>query len=190
MERIATFQYNMERIATFKKVSFGEFKKDWLKTFPEWKDETDEDYMDKVIWNVWVNLKLPKRSTKGSAGYDFYMPCDLLIPFNESRIIPTGIRCQMRNDYVLSIYPRSGLGFKTGMHLSNSVAIVDSDYFASDNEGHIFIKIVNDSSVAQEKPLQLKEGQAFCQGIFTQYGITNDDNIDTERNGGLGSTDK
>lgn len=178
------------QIADFQRVSFSEFKKDWLNTFPEWKDETDINYMDKIIWNVWQNLKLPKRSTKHSAGYDFYMPCDMVIPFGESRTIPTGIRCYIRNDYVLSIYPRSGLGFKSGMHLSNGVAIIDSDYFYSDNEGHIFIKIVNDSSVAQGKNLELKEGQAFCQGIFIRYGITFDDDVTIERNGGLGSTDK
>ena len=92
----------------------------------------------------------------------------------------------MENDWVLKLYPRSGLGFKYRLELDNTVGIVDADYYYSDNEGHIFIKITNDSK--EGKTVHLKEGDGFAQGIFLQYGITVDDEADGVRNGGFGST--
>ena len=58
--------------------------------------------------------------------------------------------------------------------------------FYSDNEGHIFIKMLNDSR--EGKILSLKAGMAFAQGIFMEYGITEDDDAEGTRNGGFGST--
>ena len=94
----------------------------------------------------------------------------------------------MNEDWVLCIYPRSGLGFKFRLQLNNTVGIIDSDYFYSDNEGHIFIKITNDSR--EGKTVELKTGDGFAQGIFMPYGITVDDETDGIRNGGFGSTQK
>ena len=66
------------------------------------------------------------------------------------------------------------------------MGIIDSDYYNSDNEGHIFAKITNDSN--EGKTLELKAGEGFMQGIFLEYGITQDDEADGVRNGGFGST--
>lgn len=173
----------MKRIAKFYKVSFEQFKKDWLETFLSNKPGM---CTDSYIKEVYENIKLPKRATSGSAGYDFFMPSDYNIAPNASVKIPTGIRCSMNEGWVLKEYPRSGHGFKYGIHLANTVGIIDSDYFYSDNEGHIFMKIVNDSCLAQ--PIKLKQGDAFCQGVFIEYGITEDDNAIRIRNGGFGST--
>ena len=52
----------------------------------------------------------------------------------------------MQPEWVLKCYPRSGLGFKYRLQLNNTVGIIDSDYFYSDNEGHIFAKLTNDSN--------------------------------------------
>ncbi len=131
---------------------------------------------------------LPRRATTGSAGYDFFTPCPIHLAPGETAKIPTGIRCRMEDGWVLQIFPRSGLGFKFRLQLNNTVGIIDSDYYYSDNEGHIFIKITNDSN--EGKTLDLPAGSAFAQGIFMQYGITEDDCVDTVRNGGLGSTSK
>lgn len=84
------------------------------------------------------------------------------------------------------IYPRSGLGFKYRLQLNNTVGVIDSDYFYSDNEGHIFIKITNDSN--EGKIVDVKKGQGIAQGIFMQYGIVEDDDVSELRNGGFGST--
>lgn len=102
--------------------------------------------------------------------------------------IPTGIRVEMEPEWVLKCYPRSGLGFKYRLQLNNTVGIIDSDYFFSDNEGHIFAKLTNDTR--EDKTIQIPAGTGFMQGIFVEYGITVDDDADAVRNGGFGSTTK
>ena len=83
---------------------------------------------------------------------------------------------------------RSGLGFKYRLQLNNTVGIIDSDYFYSDNEGHMFSKITNDTN--EEKTIDIAQGEGFMQGIFVEYGITVDDDVTDVRNGGFGSTTK
>ena len=178
----------MSRVAKFEKVSYEQFKKDWLDTFAQKYNDWDEDMIDMAVRQVYDSIKLPKRATSGSAGYDFFCPTKLTISLNEAIKIPTGIRCKMATGCVLQCYPRSGQGFKYGVHLANTVGIIDEDYYGSNNEGHIFIKLVNDSVLT--RMIELKAGDAFCQGILIPYGITVDDDVEEVRNGGFGSTDK
>ena len=135
---------------------------------------------------IYESLKLPKRATVGSAGYDFYAPFDFELKPNETIKIPTGIRAKIEPGWMLMICPRSGLGFKFRMQLNNTVGIIDSDYFESDNEGHIMVKITNASN--EGRVISLKSGEAFAQGLFVPFGITEDDNVTDIRNGGIGST--
>lgn len=167
----------MQRIAKFEKVSFNEFNKTWTETFPDTAGDAQEHY-DKIV--------LPKRATAGSAGYDFRATCTVTLLPGESVKIPTGIRVRMEEGWVLKLYPRSGLGFKYRLQLNNTVGIIDSDYYYAENEGHIQIKITNDSR--EGKTLQLAEGDAFAQGVFLEYGITEDDETEQRRTGGFGST--
>lgn len=180
----------MNRIAKFEKVSYEQFKKDWFDTFSKKYNEWDKESIESSIRSIYNSIKLPKRATSGSAGYDFYLPIDLSIKHNTSIKIPTGIRCKIDNGWVLKEYPRSGHGFKYGIHMANTVGVIDSDYYNSDNEGHIFIKLVNESILSENILIQLKKGDAFCQGIFVPFGITVDDDVTGIRNGGFGSTDK
>ena len=130
---------------------------------------------------------VPKRSAKHSAGYDFVCPIDTLIAPQGRLKIATGIKAYMLPDEMLCIYPRSSLGFKHGIMLANTVGIVDSDYYNNeDNEGEIFIKLFNSS----DKVLELKKGERFAQGIFQKFLLTDDDDCDSVRNGGIGSTGK
>ena len=133
-------------------------------------------------------VRLPKRATKGSAGYDFFAPVGIVLAPGETMKVPTGIRCEMEYDWVLKLYPRSGLGFKYRLQLNNTVGIIDADYFYSDNEGHIFAKITNDSN--EGKTVEIPAGTGFIQGIFLEYGVTVDDDATEIRNGGFGSTTK
>ena len=135
---------------------------------------------------LYDDIKLPARATSGSAGYDFHTPCDLTLGPGESVRIATGIRVRIADGWLLMIAPRSGLGYKYRVQLDKTVGIIDSDYYHSDNEGHIQIKITNDSK--EGKVLELKKGDRFAQGIFLPYGITEDDDAKGIRNGGFGST--
>ena len=79
----------------------------------------------------------PKRATSGSAGYDFYAPCGISLKPGETVKVLTGIRARIDEGWVLTLYPRSGLGFRYRLQLNNTVGVIDSDYYGSDNEGHI-----------------------------------------------------
>ncbi|MBO5773860.1 MAG: deoxyuridine 5'-triphosphate nucleotidohydrolase [Clostridia bacterium] len=163
----------MRKIARFEKVSLDRFILDSNGV------ATATEY---------ATVMLPKRATKGSAGYDFYSPIDFTLNPGETIKIATGIRAYMEEGWVLKIYPRSGLGFKYRLGLNNTVGIIDQDYYFSDNEGHIQIKMTNASN--EGKSLSIKAGEAFAQGIFLEYGLTYDDDATEERNGGFGSTNK
>ncbi|MDD2981359.1 MAG: deoxyuridine 5'-triphosphate nucleotidohydrolase [Hespellia sp.] len=170
----------MQRIAQFHKVSFEQFKEAWIDTF----GPTGEP----AILETYKGIQLPKRATAGSAGYDFFAPYTVQLKPGATVKLPTGIRVEMEENWVLKCYPRSGLGFKYRLQLNNTVGIIDSDYFYSDNEGHIFVKLTNDTH--EEKTVDIPEGTGFMQGIFVEYGITIDDDVTSTRNGGFGSTTK
>lgn len=161
----------MKRIAKFEKVSLAQFA---------------EGFGGENAGEVYDKIKLPRRATSGSAGYDIFAPCDITLAPGETAKVATGIRAWIEDGWVLKIYPRSGLGFKFRLQLNNTVGIIDSDYYNSDNEGHIFIKITNDTN--EGKTVEIPAGTAFAQGIFVEYGITLDDDADGIRNGGFGST--
>lgn len=139
-------------------------------------------------FNRIYSIRLPKRATQCSAGYDFFAPYDINLKPGESIVVPTGIRAYMKEDEVLKIYPRSGLGFKYHMSLENTVGIIDADYYFSKNEGHILIKIHNGG----DKTIAIKKDEAFAQGVFQQYLLADGDNFKdgAVRNGGFGSTSK
>ncbi len=170
----------MKRIAKFEKVSVSQFEEAWRDTFGSAEERKLREIYDAV--------KLPKRATAGSAGYDFFAPVSLTLAPGETIKIPTGIRVWMEPEWVLKCYPRSGLGFKYRLQLNNTVGIIDSDYYDSDNEGHIFVKLTNDSN--EGKTVEIHAGDGFMQGIFVEYGITLDDDVTEARNGGFGSTTK
>ena len=129
-------------------------------------------------------IPLPKRSTRGSAGYDFVSPVDTVIPAGGKTVIPTGIRCEMQEGWVLMIFPRSGMGFKHQTRLSNTVGIIDSDYAFAENEGHILVSLRN----PLDHELLIFKGDRFCQGIFLPYGLAEEEEQTGVRRGGLGST--
>ncbi len=170
----------MNRIAVFEKVSYAQFNKDFKDAFNYFNDKEIKDIYDKII--------LPKRATKQSAGYDFFSPINFTLKPKETIKIPTGIRVKIEDSYVLCLFPRSSLGFKYRLQLNNTVGIIDADYYNSSNEGHIFIKMTNDSN--DNKVVEIKSLDGFAQGIFFQFGICYDDKVETIRDGGIGSTSK
>ena len=153
----------------FEIISINQFNKDFK--------NIDTKYEDIII---------PKRSTKFSAGYDFYMPYDLTIKKNEVVLIPTGIKVMLNSDEFLGIYIRSSLGFKYNLRMCNQVGIIDSDYYNnSSNEGHIFVKLKNEG----DNDIILKKYDRYVQGIIQKYYIVdNEKEIEDIRVGGIGSS--
>ena len=134
-------------------------------SFEQFKESWDDSFpgaSEEEIKEIYDQIKLPKRAT--------------------------GIRVFIESDWVLNIFPRSGLGFKFRLQMNNTVGIIDSDYFYSDNEGHIFVKLTNDTN--EGKTVSVAQGTGMVQGIFMQYGVTIDDDATEVRNGGFGSTTK
>ena len=169
----------MRRIAQFEKVSWTQFQKDYMNTFGEGQTINMDD-----VKKIYDSIQLPIRATSGSAGYDFKSPITFILKPGQTIKIPTGIRVKIDDGWVLKCYPRSGLGFKYRLRMANVVPIIDSDYFYSDNEGHIFLKLSNEG----EKDIFINSGDKIIQGIFVPYGITYDDCVNKTRNGGVGST--
>ena len=161
----------MERIASFKKVSFDEYY-----------NALADKFSLEEIQSQYNNIKLPVRATAGSAGYDFFIPFDMEVVPGKSYTIPTGICCKMEPGFVLSLYPRSSYGRKYGFTLDNTTGIIDQDYYYADNEGHIII------AFHVREPISIQRGNAVAQGIFTKFYITEDDEAVDERHGGFGST--
>lgn len=165
----------MERIAKFERVS----EEQYLKAL----EGLDSNI---IMVTDLDSIKLPRRATKGSAGYDFFSPVGFILEPGDTVKFPTGIRVRINESWVLMCYPRSGLGFKYRLQLNNTVGVIDSDYYYSDNEGHIWAKLTNDSKNGDT--ITIRPGDAFMQGIFVKYGITEDDDVTDVRNGGFGST--
>ena len=133
------------------------------------------------------DIIIPRRSTTYSAGYDFFSTCDIDVKAGETYVIPSGIKVQF--DYVsqyLAIFPRSSLGFKYGMKLSNTIPVIDNDYYGNENnEGHILI------SFSSDKDFKIKKGDKFCQGIVMLFEVLGGEIPPTKtRTGGIGSTGK
>lgn len=173
----------MNIVGKFEKVSYEQFHKDMKAEFYE---TMDARVASDRIMQAYEVVKTPVRATTLSAGYDLIAPFDFYLAPGESVKIPTGIRVQVDPGWFLMIAPRSGLGFKYRVRLANTIGVIDGDYYYSDNEGHIFCKVVNEGDVM----MNVKAGEAFAQSIFLTHGLTYDDDVSAVRNGGLGSTSK
>ena len=157
-----------------------------MRTAAKFEKVTFETYKEFGARETYDGIKLPRRATAKSAGYDFFAPTKLTVAPNQTVTVATGVRALMPDSWCLLIFPRSGLGFKYKLRLNNTVGVIDADYSDSDNEGHVFIRMTNES----DKPLVIEQGSAFAQGIFVQYLLTEDDDATAARNGGLGSTSR
>ena len=135
--------------------------------------------------NLDVEIKLPTRGSKNSAGYDFYSPVDTIIQPNEMVMIWTDVKASMYYDNALLIIPRSSMG-KHPIMISNTVGLIDSDYYGNEStDGNIGFRLFNLGTT----PYEIKAGDRIGQGVFIKYGTVKDDNTTTERKGGFGSTD-
>lgn len=136
-------------------------------------------------------INLPIRKTKFSAGYDVEAAEDTVVPSFKKGMAPTlvktGIKAYMQDDEVLMLYNRSSNPKKKGLILSNSVGVIDKDYYGNpDNDGHIMFAFYN----IKDEDTVIKKGDAIGQAVFQKYLTTDDDSAEGERQGGFGSTSK
>lgn len=157
-------------IRGFEKISYHNFAAEVVK--------------DKKMYDEYI---LPKRNTKYSAGYDFYLINDIVLNPKAIVKIPTGVKAYMKPDEFLMIVVRSSIGCKKNLRLMNQVGIIDSDYYNNtNNEGQIFVFLQNNS----EETVILKKGEKFVQGLFLKYLMVDEDEVNETRLGGFGSTNK
>lgn len=196
-----------EKVAKFEKVSVKEFTRAMTELFPNYEFKKDQ------LALMLREIPMPRRSTSGSVGFDFFAPFEFVLRPGTAIMIPTGIRVRFEesdgndSDWGLAFLPKSGIGTKTSIRLSNTIGLIDCDYYYSpSNEGHIMIKMempaYNPSPTATattkfgtsleivRKAAKFTEHCKFVQAVFFKYGITIDDDEyeKEERNGGFGST--
>ena len=132
-------------------------------------------------------VRLPARKTAMSAGYDIEAAEDVTLLPHRVTLVPTGLKAYMMPDEYLGLHVRSGFSVRHAVSCVNDEGIIDADYYGNeDNEGHIMIKLTNESG----KDAFVKKGSGFAQGVFLPFGITEDDSADAVRTGGFGSTTK
>lgn len=155
----------------FEKISFEQFK----------KDVSD----DLELYN---SYNLPKRSTKESAGYDFESVIDFVLVPGENKKIPLGIKISMNHGEVMFLLVRSSQGFKYNVRMCNQVGVFEADYYNNEgNEGHAWIRLENHGT----EDYIVKKGDKIGQGVFTTFlTVDDEEDIETVRVGGLGSTDR
>jgi len=132
--------------------------------------------------------RLPERSTKASAGYDFYNPVEVTINPGEMMYVKTGIKAKFPDDYMLLLLNRSSNPKKKGLVVINGLGLIDADYYGNpDNDGEMAFAFMN----IKTEPVTIAAGEKLGQGVFVKYGVVTDEGeITSERTGGFGSTGK
>ena len=131
--------------------------------------------------------RLPERSTKKAAGYDFYNLEEVTIEPNEIKYVKTGVKATFPEDRALLLLNRSSNPKKKGLVMANSIGIIDSDYYENpDNDGHFMFAFFN----IKAEDIEIKKGDVIGQAIFQKYLTVDNDKAEGERVGGFGSTSK
>jgi len=129
------------------------------------------------------SLKAPRRHTLGSCGYDIYCPCDLTLRAGEFVTIDLKIMLDegdIPDGHFAMLVPRSSTGSKKGLHLRNTVGIIDSSYTMDTIKATLYV----DSDVQE-----FKFNDRILQMVILPYALMKDDIPPIEvRKGGYGST--
>lgn len=165
----------------FAKVDFESFESDVKKFY---SDHIDQETLRKA----WGEIQLPERKTQYSCGYDVRTPINIVLAPHTSVIVPTGIRTIFSEDemrtWCLKLYARSSIGIKDKVIVTNSVGLVDADYYLAENSGDMLLALTNIGNEIRK----YKAGDRICQAVFEIYGLTSDDKAVGVRTNGVGST--
>lgn len=135
----------------------------------------------------WIGaVQLPARSDSRSAGYDFHSPRDITILPMQKQLLWTDVKAFMLEDEVLTLLPRSSMGIKKGLMLSNTMGVIDASYYENEsNDGNIGLSLLNTTG----KAIHIVKGERIVQGVFSKFLITDEDAPTSDtRTGGIGSS--
>lgn len=128
---------------------------------------------------------MPYKKHKSDAGWDLRSNNEdfVLEKFDRAKI-HTGVRLQIPPKHAGIVVPRSGLGTKMRVTLSNDVGVIDSDY-----RGEVIVNLVNDGN----KDLEIKKYDRIAQLLIIPVLIADLEATDrlsrTDRgDNGFGST--
>lgn len=163
----------------------------------------------KIPIEISKDAKLPTYAHVTDAGADIYVTEDITIHPGETKLIPTGVKVAVPVGYTLLVYPKSGIGLKTKMRLSNSVGVIDTEYRGEvgiilDNIEPPIKNITYEFDEATHRPIitsiehgsdmHVTKGQKIAQLILAEvpkiafYEIENIEAIEGNRQGGYGSS--
>jgi dUTP pyrophosphatase len=155
-----------------------------------------------------TDINLPSRKTEFSAGYDFEVAEDIIIPSyfdcverlkienanelltleqmanltkitkTKPTLVPTGIKCSLDKNTYLELSVRSSCPLKYWLVLANSVGIIDADYYNNPDNEG---HIYFQMINLNPYDIQLKKGDIIGQGIIKPYLITDDDTASGKR---------
>lgn len=128
---------------------------------------------------------IPVYQTKGAVGVDLKANITeplVLYPFFR-RIIPTGLKVNIKEGYEGQVRPRSGLAANNGITVLNAPGTIDSDY-----EGEIKVILYNSDHAAT---FTVYPGDRIAQMVFVPVAYADSKIVNKDRgDGGLGSTGK
>ena len=161
------------------------------------------------------DINLPIRKTAYSAGYDFEVAEDIIIPSYlkcikqlkfencfeplpldqmasatkqtkaKPTLVPTGIKCKLDENTYLELSVRSSCPLKYWLILANGVGIIDADYYGNESNDGEIFFQIINLSPYD---IKLQKGDIIGQGIIKSYLKTEDDSAEGKRTGGFGST--
>jgi dUTP pyrophosphatase len=132
-------------------------------------------------------VMLPERGSSKAAGYDFAAPCGLRIAPGQKVFFWTDVCAYMQDGEVLLLDVRSSTGTKKDLMLSNTIGVIDTDYYHNPkNGGNIGISLRN----LTHEAIIIEKGEKVVQGIFVPFLPADDGDTDKLRNGGFGSSNE
>ena len=149
----------------------------------------NKKYTFEKVSRIKEDIKLPRRSTTGSAGYDFFAIEDVTIrPFKKDHrpvMVPTGVKVKIPNWTFLMLTNRSSNPGRLNLVIPHGQGIIDSDFYNNeDNEGEMAFSFYN----VGDEPVHIKKGDKLGQGIIMPYYTVTNDDADGVRTGGYGSS--
>lgn len=149
-------------------------------------------------------VTIPKQATSGSVGFDLsvffeeiekykFIGTDkredgteyryTMISPNEKILFSTELSFEIPEGYYMQIHPRSSIGIKKNLIISNLIPVIDADY-----RGKVYLSFRNIGDVA----IRVEEGERLAQGIILPYPKVVFEEVEelseTDRKGGIGSS--